>query len=109
MNFPGESWQSGDVVLDVHGDMYTRADEQSIDEGWPWSLGCHGATAGHAPEGGVNEDHPARPLTLLVRKGKAVSARPAGTPRAVSRSPELLDEARTDPRFSALIAQTEEK
>lgn len=70
MAFPGESWESGDVVLDTHGDLYVRAHEQSVRDGWPWSTGCHGGTSGPAPEGGVGEDHPARPLTLLVRGGK---------------------------------------
>lgn len=72
-NTQGESWEPGDVVLDAHGDLYTRAHEQSVREGWPWSLGCDGGTSGPAPEGGVGEGHPARPLTLLVRGGKAVA------------------------------------
>jgi len=70
-------WEPGDVVLDAAATIYQRADEQSVEEGWPWHLG---ATSTYdlrhnlpvAPEGGHSEDDPVRPLTLLVRRGKAV-------------------------------------
>lgn len=69
----GEKWQPGDVVLDAEGDIWTRAAEASIRDGWPWSAGSTGGTS-QPPEGGVAEygpNSPARPLTLLVRDGKA--------------------------------------
>lgn len=70
-------WETGDVVLDAVADIYQRADEQSVEEGWPWRLGAKSAydlrhNIPAAPEGGHSEDAPVRPLTLLVRRGKAV-------------------------------------
>lgn len=71
----GEAWGPGDVVLDASGEIWTRAGEASARQGWPWSSGSHGSTS-QPPEGGVAEyglHSPNRPLTLLVRDGKAVA------------------------------------
>ncbi|MFD8335567.1 hypothetical protein ACFV42_23345 [Streptomyces solisilvae] len=71
-------WVEGDVVLDAAADVYQRADEESVAAGWPWQLGAWSAydlrhNVPAAPEGDHPEDAPVRPLTLLVRKGKAVT------------------------------------
>lgn len=86
------TWETGDVVLDAVADIYQRADEQSVEEGWPWHLGVQSAydlrhNVPAAPEGGHSEDAPIRPLTLLVRRGKAVQTI-SMTSESVSR-PEL--------------------
>ena len=70
-------WEAGDVVLDAVADVYQRADDQSVAQGWPWHQGVDSAydlrhNVPAAPEGGLSEDAPVRPLTLLVRRGKAV-------------------------------------
>lgn len=53
-----EQWQHGDVVLAADGELWRRAAEQ----GWTWAYVW-------SQEGSVEEDHPQRPLTLLVRDG----------------------------------------
>jgi antitoxin (DNA-binding transcriptional repressor) of toxin-antitoxin stability system len=66
-----ENWQPGDVVLAADAAIWTRATARSIGCGWPWRLGARGP-AGVIPDGRQAEDEPVRPLTLLVRDGKAV-------------------------------------
>lgn len=71
----GEAWHPGDVVIDASGEIWTRAAEASIRQGWPWSSGSRGSTS-QPHEGGVAEygvHSPNRPLTLLVRDSKAVA------------------------------------
>jgi hypothetical protein len=74
---PAEKWEHGDVVLDARSRIWTRAREIDAVQGWPWATGAD-ATLSHgkpyATEGGHPEEAPARPLTLLVRNGKAVTA-----------------------------------
>jgi hypothetical protein len=69
-------WKPGDVVLDDSGEIWTRADEDSVRQGWPWHLGAmttrEPSGDPYAPEGDHSEDKPVRPLTLLVRAGRAV-------------------------------------
>lgn len=72
---PAEEWQHGDVVLDARGHIWTRAHPDDQAQGWPWASGAE-ATVSHcgqpySSEGGRSEDAPVRPLTLLVRNGRA--------------------------------------
>jgi hypothetical protein len=59
-------WQTGDLVLAADRRLYTRADPgcKGFDR-WPW---------GHegSDDPSVEEEYPKRPLTLLVRGGKAL-------------------------------------
>lgn len=71
-----ERWEPGDIVLDSNGSIYCRSNDTSEQERqWPWHVGCQYAPVrGETPlpEGSVDEDHPVRPITLLVRNGHRV-------------------------------------
>ena len=87
MSWPVEWWEPGDVVLDANGGLWWRSHEASVAEGWPWAYAHSCAPRPDpsrpdgpvvaVPEGAVTEEYPVRPLTLLVRRGKAVLASPA--------------------------------
>jgi hypothetical protein len=71
------AWEESDVVLDANADIWQRACPDDVAQGWPWHLGVDSAwdfryDIGASGEGGHREDDPVRPLTLLVRRGKAV-------------------------------------
>jgi hypothetical protein len=79
-----EEWQHGDVVLDDRGLIWTRAHPLHQEQGWPWAFGADTTLAygtPYASEGGHPEHAPARPLTLLVRNGKAVQVNKAPAPQ----------------------------
>lgn len=58
-------WRTGDLILDAAGGLFQRADEDQVAEGWPWGYA-------ESSSGSVEEGHPRRPLTLLVRDGKPI-------------------------------------
>lgn len=62
-------WQTGDLVLAADGHLWIRAYPEDTAKGWPWG---HSTETIGASSGAVEENHPARPLTLLVRDGQAV-------------------------------------
>lgn len=70
-----EEWAAGDVVLAADGGLWVRAAAHDIEQGWPWAY-CHGYAPQTGktppPEGAVPEDHPVRPLVLLLRDGHPV-------------------------------------
>ncbi|QLE71122.1 hypothetical protein FGW37_05455 [Streptomyces rectiverticillatus] len=63
----GDRFQAGDVVMDANGDLWQRARDEDVAKGWPWAYMTEGL--GDA-EGGLEEEHPARPLRLLIRDGR---------------------------------------
>ncbi|MCX4750962.1 hypothetical protein OG455_41510 [Kitasatospora sp. NBC_01287] len=69
MTQPTLPWQPGDLVLAADGHLWVRAYPEDVEKGWPWA---HSAETVGAGSGAVEEDYPVRPLTLLVRDGRAV-------------------------------------
>ncbi|MFI6317306.1 hypothetical protein ACIBG8_07295 [Nonomuraea sp. NPDC050556] len=73
-----EEWRPGDLVLDNQGRMFTRASAEDEASGWPWGYASEDVRdvtgRPHVPEGAVEEGHPTRPLRLLVRDGRPVTA-----------------------------------
>lgn len=77
---PGE-WQPGDWVLDAAGAVWVR----SKDPRWVWGYASENAWTRHPhpgsprvveiPSGSVEEYDAVRPLTLLIRDGRAAHKR----------------------------------
>lgn len=76
----GLPWRTGDLVIADDGQLWQRANEESVAEGWPWA-------PPEGSEGSMHESHPPRPLTLLVRDGKPVGG--AQIDEAPEVSPEM--------------------
>lgn len=70
-------WKPGDIVFDAKGWIFTRASLEDVALGWPWAHGAECVRVECPPSGAVEEDYPARPLTLLVRDGLPVYVQPA--------------------------------
>ncbi|MET9204092.1 hypothetical protein ABZW38_02820 [Streptomyces bacillaris] len=73
----GAIWRPGDVVLDAKGTIRVRSD----DPHWVWDYPNEGNTLDAfgelvVPGGAVEEEYAVRPLTLLVRDGRAVGGTP---------------------------------
>ncbi|MGW4241224.1 hypothetical protein [Nocardia sp. NPDC004722] len=69
-------WRPGDLVVDAHGNLWSRASATDTSQGWPWGYpGEHIGVPGDfaVAEGSVDEATPVRPLTLLVREGVPVN------------------------------------
>jgi len=58
-------WRTGDLIFDANGDLFQRADEDQVAQGWPWG-------SAESRSGSVDEAHPRRPVTLLVRDGRPI-------------------------------------
>lgn len=69
-------WRPGDIIIDNKGEIFQRAGERDVADGWCWRQGAEcalrsdGRTA--VPEGTVAEHYPTRPLILLTRDGRPV-------------------------------------
>jgi hypothetical protein len=88
-NGPSEllPWQTGDMVLDAENDMYQRATDHDIAQGWPWA-NVDGAITAQPGEGGLEESYPKRPLRLMARGGQLVN----GCPVVQTEAPAEEDE-----------------
>lgn len=69
--YPEERWEPGDLVIAADKGLWVRASEEDTAKGWPW--GYPYESAGYPSTGAVEEGHPVRPLTLLVRRGRPVT------------------------------------
>jgi hypothetical protein len=68
-----DTWKPGDLVLDAKGDLWVRSEHPKWVWDYPGDAGLRDAEGRlYFPEGAVEEDYPARPLTLLVREGSPV-------------------------------------
>ncbi|MFB8290626.1 hypothetical protein [Kitasatospora purpeofusca] len=68
-------FRPGDLVLDGEGGLYVRASAEDEKRGWPWAYASDSGVpleSEQPNEGTLGEDHPKRPLTLLVRGGRPV-------------------------------------
>jgi hypothetical protein len=64
-------WQPGDVILSADRNLYIRARECDVADGWPWRSGVYDAPADGTGigEGGTADSEVHRPVTLLIRDG----------------------------------------
>ncbi|WP_149037870.1 hypothetical protein [Kitasatospora sp. MBT63] len=72
-------FRPGDLVLDGEGGLYVRASAEDEERGWPWAYASDSGVpleSEQPNEGTLGEDHPKRPLTLLVRSGRPVGGVP---------------------------------
>lgn len=67
-------WQKGDLILSADRKLWVRADDESVEAGYPWGEPPEQWDMARAGgEGSVEDGYVRRPVTLLVRGGKAVA------------------------------------
>lgn len=64
-----EAWESGDVVIDAEGGVFSYRDGHWLDGGWATDVEDGDSTGVY----GASDEELCRPLTLLARNGKPVS------------------------------------